>query len=193
MNLKKNWWKILSVILIAYSIIAGLLIPLKPGIIDVHKKKIRVSTNVWLNVTGYNSRYMEAEGSIRAWLKLDEAYALAAHKVEVVSDRELKLNFRIAQDVPGTDTLFGLALIIDSPVDGATVLPSAVFLHQDRPDTGEDHVIWSKDPIVDLHEYPGFTFPFRNILGETIRNTFFHVPMWFVMFFILLLSFLSFF
>jgi heme exporter protein C len=46
---------------------------------------------------------------------------------------------------------------------------------------------------VEVHQNKSahFGFPFREILYQTIRNTFFHVPMWFCMLFLLIFSFVS--
>ena len=41
--------------------------------------------------------------------------------------------------------------------------------------------LWFRDKIEHVHEKAGIQYPFRNILSETIRNTYFHVPMWFCM------------
>ena len=47
---------------------------------------------------------------------------------------------------------------------------------------------WPNAAIHDLHAKKAMTYPFRNILGETIRNTYFHVPLWFAMIFLFLFS-----
>src|SRR5690606_16568680 len=48
------------------------------------------------------------------------------------------------------------------------------------PDTA-DMAQWFADRIGPTRATAGWQFPFRNILAETIRNTYFHVPMWFGM------------
>ena len=40
---------------------------------------------------------------------------------------------------------------------------------------------WTVDQIEDLHQNTAFRYPYRNILYETIRNAYFHIPMWFGM------------
>jgi heme exporter protein C len=53
---------------------------------------------------------------------------------------------------------------------------------QDSIDAAAGEAAWQNSDISNLHEKAAITFPFRNILGETIRNTYYHVPLWFAMF-----------
>ncbi|HRI61384.1 MAG TPA: cytochrome c biogenesis protein, partial [Saprospiraceae bacterium] len=47
---------------------------------------------------------------------------------------------------------------------------------------------WTKDPVNQLHVKKDFTFPYRNVIYESIRNTYFHVPMWFALMFMFIAS-----
>ena len=73
----KNWWKALGIILVFYSLVAGILVPMKPGIIDKSLSQVKTGEQVKLKVTGYNVDYMLMENG-RAWLKLDSIHALPA-------------------------------------------------------------------------------------------------------------------
>lgn len=72
--LKKYWWKALSVIILIYVFIAGMTVPLSPGIERVAPTSVRTGDEVTLEVLGYNSRYDEG-GKVSAWLKLDNERA----------------------------------------------------------------------------------------------------------------------
>lgn len=178
--------KILSVLILLYVFTVGMLIPLKPGIVAVTPSAVRTGEDVTLRVEGYNSHYEEGKENLRAWLKLDEEHALAAQAVEVQSNRNVSLQFSIPEYLPGRERVGNFSLILDNPVDGASVLPSALFVTQDSLDPELGKSAWEKQnaTIEELHELDGMTFPFRNILSETIRNTYFHVPLWFAMLFI---------
>jgi heme exporter protein C len=139
-------------------------------------------------VKGYNSFYTKGEGQLRAWLKLDNERALAAKKIEVQSDRDLRLTFSLPAFLPVDQKVKDFTLLIDSPVDGASVLPGAVFVTQDTINPALGEALWQNADIANLHEKAAITFPFRNILGETIRNTYYHVPLWFAMFFLFILA-----
>ncbi len=177
MTVKDSWYKVLAVLLIVYSIIAGFLTPLGPGIIAVSPDRVRHGQEAEISITGYNSRY--APGALRVWLRLDDQHTLEAAEVKVQDERHATARFLLPLRVPSADTIHPLNLILYSEADGHSILPSAVFL------TGNDaaapigdawtaEVIQSSGPV-SRH------FPFRNILAETIRNTYYHVPLWLAM------------
>jgi heme exporter protein C len=47
---------------------------------------------------------------------------------------------------------------------------------------------WGQSDISHLHIKKDFSFPYRNVIYESIRNTYFHVPMWFVLMFLFIAS-----
>jgi heme exporter protein C len=183
--IRKHGYKILGVLILLYVFLAGLLVPLKPGIVQVKPQSLRTDTAVTIEVRGYNVQYDLAEGQLRAWLKLDDQHTLAAEAIEVRNARDLSLRFRVPEYLPATSRVKDAALIIDSPHDGAHVLPSAVFITQDSIDPEQAGAVWMQTPVEGLHTAKGIRFPFRNILAEGIRNTYFHVPLWFSMLFLL--------
>ena len=180
--MKKNWWKALGVVIVLYTFFMGLLTPLKTGILEANPASVRTGQEVTLDVKGYNSFYTQAQNELRAWLKMDNKKALAAKRIEVIGDREVRLTFDIPAALPVEKKVQDFTLILDSPVDGASVLPAGVFVTQDSINTTVGEAAWQNSDISNLHEKAAITFPFRNILGETIRNTYYHVPLWFAMF-----------
>ncbi len=186
-SMGKHWWKIAAVLILLYSLVAGLLVPLRPGIVKVSPSRAEVGQAVQLNVEGYNTLFSRADGHVRAWLKLDEAHALAATSVDVQSDQRLVVSFQLPPQLPGTAKVKDASLILDDPANGASVMPSALFISQPqaRPNAPAD--LWNAG-IENLHQLEGINFPFRNILSETIRNTYYHVPLWFGMIIIFLVS-----
>lgn len=178
--MKRSWWKILSVIIILYSFIAGLLVPLKPGIVSAGPQQWKSGQQAVVQTVGYNTFYTQSEGQIRAWLKFSDTLALAAEKIEVRNDRELNLQFALPAALPIPEKVAYFTLLIDNPVDGAHILPDAISV------TGADSIpgdasAWLGNPIEKLHKKAGITYPYRNILAETIRNAYYHIPMWFAM------------
>lgn len=184
--LKQSWWKIGAVVLLIYTFLAGLLFPLKPGIVDVDPGSVRTGEQITLNVTGYNSFYRKGRDSMRVWLKLDDARALIADRVEVLDERRLSASFTIPEYLPVDRRVQEFDLLVDNAHDGASVLPSAVFVTQDSIDPDMGAQVWPNASIDRLTPDQGVTFPFRNILYESIRNQYFHVPLWFAMIFLFL-------
>jgi heme exporter protein C len=176
--MRSNWWKFLGVAIILYTFFVGMLVPLKPGIVAVSPNSVGTGEVLEMEIQGYNSNFKRGEDSLRAWLKLDNDRALGATQLQAVDDQNLKLTFHIPEYLPVRERIKDLTLIVDNQIDGASFLPSAVFVTQDSIDPDMGGQIWENEAIVGLHETAGITFPFRNILKETIRNTYFHVSLW---------------
>jgi heme exporter protein C len=186
--IRQSWWKITAVLLLVYTFTAGMLVPLKPGIAEVSPRALRAGTEVELTVTGYNSFYTKAKQELRAWLKLEGDLVLQAEQIEVVNDRSLKLRFILPAYLPSSSKDDVCSLILDSPVDGAIVLPEGIALSQDSVNVQEGAKLWAGDQIEQLSTRTGLTFPYRSVLYETIRNQYFHVPLWFAMIFLFIFS-----
>lgn len=187
--MQDKYWKALGVILIIYTFIAGLGVPLKPGIKDVNPTTGNTGQILSLNVLGYNSSYDEAADSMRAWLRMDlansdvEEFLVKAEKIEVQDARHAVVQFRIPEYLPTTDAVKDFSLVVDNKIDGATVIPQAVFIKQDSIDPAAAKALPSAS-MDGLHTEWRFAFPYRNILYETIRNTYYHVALWFAMLFL---------
>lgn len=182
----KNWWKILGVLLVLYTLTVGMLIPLKPGIPEVTPANGSTGQMITLDIIGYNTHYEEATNK-RVWLKLGER-SLAATKLQAVTNNLLKATFEIPKYLPSEDKVVPLTVIVDNELDGASVLPNAIFITQQNVQQSLGATLWQNTPITNLHELGTMAFPFRNILAETIRNIYFHVSLWFGMFLLLAAS-----
>jgi len=179
---KLQWWKIVGMLLVLYALIVGMLVPLKTGIESITPSTAVAGKTVQFRTKGYNTTFQKDK--VKAWLKTDEDFALAASKIEVLSENQLDITFDFFGNLPSNEKVKDFTLILNSPEDGSSVLPSAVFLT--RNDTLTSTL--TNVAIEGLTKNTKFTFPFRNILGETIRNTYYHVPLWFGMFALLIAS-----
>ncbi|MCI5082469.1 MAG: cytochrome c biogenesis protein [Saprospiraceae bacterium] len=184
----KHWWKALGVVLIIYTFTVGMLVPLKPGITTVTPSSVRTGEEIKLEVSGYNSNFKKSQDSLRAWLKLNDEQALAAKNITVKNEQQLQVVFDIPSYLPVGKRVQDFTLIVDNDHDGASLLPNAVFVTQDSIDPEMGQKVWKNAVINDLNDQRGITFPFRNILGETIRNTYFHVALWLAMVAIFVIS-----
>ncbi len=170
------WWKLLGALLIIYSLTAGLLVPLGPGLVSVSPSHARHGTEVSIKITGYNTHF--AEGQTQVWLKQSND-AILADQISIEDRRHLVATFQLPYSLPGNDTINSLSMITYTPHDGHAILPGAFFV-TGNDDSGNDLSKW--DALITTTEMPvSFHFPFRNILAETIRNTYYHVVLWFAM------------
>lgn len=174
-------WKGLASILLVYVFLAGWLVPLNPGLTRVTPDRFPAGDTVTLRIEGYNTMFAADARDLRAWLRLAGDTVLQATRIAVLDERTLLASFRIPSVFPDRKEAYALSLIVDQGPRGISVLPDAVFaIASPMPDPA-DLKAWFSDRLTTTHRASGWTFPFRNILGETIRNTYFHVPMWFGM------------
>jgi len=186
-RLKKNWWKILGVVIVFYSIIAGLLIPLAPGIDAVYPSSAKSGQDLQLEIRGYNSSYLTAQTTLQVWLKADSTYFIPGEIQNIENETKFTAKFDIPEQLPFTQKIVDFTLVINNQEDGSSILHSAVFVTQNPP---ENLSSLSAKTVVPSQLYPRnwLSFPYRNILKETIRNTYYHVPLWFSMIFIFFAS-----
>jgi heme exporter protein C len=178
--MKGIWWKSLSVLILLYVIIAGIGVPLKPGISSVSPTRAEAGESVTLHVTGYNTTFAGVADSIEVWLKLDDTNILSSNSLTVENDRDLSAGFAIPDSFPLSGEIHPLTLIISDPLHGSFVLPNAIFIRGCTFGKGDLNA-WQDAGAMHLYELTAFRFPYRNILHETIRNVYYHVPMWFGM------------
>jgi len=193
--MRSNWWKILGILLLIYAVVVGMSVPLKPGIERIDSlsigsngndnSSIRSGESHVFRIIGYNSNFKENDNS--AWLKLDSIGTIKALKFVDLSDREAQLHFDIPRVFPERDSFQQLTLILYNKEDGPSILPDAVTV-KTKNQSNSNLSEWKQNPISGITDKPGIQFPYRSILNETIRNTFFHIPLWFSMFIMLIIS-----
>jgi len=177
------WWKTLSVLLVLYSLAVGMFVPLKPGIAYVGPETAKSGDTLRLTIHGYNTFYTRSRAEdIRVWLQYDSASAVLGKDLKVLNDTMVEATFHFPSDLPRPSPSVMLNAILDHPSDGVSLLPSAVELQRDT--TANSNESWGQNPVQHLHVIKDFSFPYRNVIYESIRNTFYHVPMWFALMFL---------
>lgn len=170
----KNWWKILGALLVVYSSIAGIAIPLRPGIENIAYGKLIPNQPLEITVNGYNTLFLDDAESLAFYLQ-DETQLLKAVAVQPVNNQLARVTFNL----PASFHNSTLHLIGTSANEGIISLSEAVIVDQEM--VNRDQVL-RKDELSLAHTEPKhFSFPYKQNLYETIRNLFFHVPMWFAM------------
>lgn len=186
-------YKILAVLLVAYSIVAGMLIPLSTGVTGVSPRVAKGGQPLALTLQAYNANFEADKDSYEARIRLNPDQAICAKNITVNSPQEMTLHFDIpAGKLPiltatknGKKSPFPL-LEMSGEHNGYSSLESVVYI-KDSLVENPVQVFCETKPFAEVKEEK-INFPFLNILEETIRNLFYHVPMWFAMMLLLLIS-----
>ena len=179
-----SWWKIVGFLLVLYSMIGGLLVPLGPGIERVSPTKINTGEDVTLEITGYNTHFSP---ETQFYLKFNDDALIASKTISVVNSNFAHATFSLPDYFPNNSEVWPLTLIMTSPIDGYALIPNIPTIINQGGE-GNDAQWMSKDILATVN-VSTFHFPYRNILKETIRNTYFHVTMWFAMIILFTISF----
>lgn len=180
-----SWWKILGILILLYVVIGGLSVPLNPGITDLNPGQLYAGQQKQVTITAYNTHFKTAP-STRIWLKNAGGKFLEAQKVQVLSENKMNCYWDISKNMEGQQyTVVGYNKIDGSFLvpDGIVVLKNESFNEAITPETRFTDV-----NTADFVKPAGLRFPYRSILNETIRNTFFHVALWMAMFVLYLLG-----
>lgn len=185
MNLKSNWWKLLGIILMLYTIVVGILVPIKPGILDYDNGTAIPGEPFSITVDAYNTHYQSSE--TQAYLLFPDDRLLKANTVNPVTENNLTASFDIPTviDFAGEDYV-ECSIITNNQIDGYAQFARAVKISKLSDIKSQVAGNWTT--LQELHSSKDFRFPFMPILYETIRNQFFHVAIWMAMFIILLVS-----
>jgi len=177
--MNKMWWKLLGAAILIAVIAVGMLVPLKPGIGEITNSRLTAGQDAIIIVEGYNTHFDEAKNKV--WIKKDSNNIFPGIAVAESATR-LAINIAVPKQVHGTGTIHPMTLITYNEVDGPTVTPNAVTVVDAEPIIYN----WPKRDLSMITDKPGMQFPYRSTLNETIRNTFFHIPLWFSMFILLI-------
>lgn len=188
--MRQQWWKVLSVVILIYALVAGLLVPLKPNIVTISPRSATAGSQQQFELLGYNTSFAEDGSSLHAWFTTGsegDLRTLEATAVEVIDDRLARLVFDLPDRLPDDSEGKDVSLIVTGRATGTFVAPGSVRLTAgDGVQTDRGQQTWTTNGIGsgDLVANTAITFPFRGLLSETIRNTYFHVSLWFAMMFL---------
>ncbi len=176
----KDWWKYASVILLLYVVVVSLSTPLAPGISGVERETLRTGLNEPLSVYGYNTDFSSAEAP-HVWLESDTS-RFCVTTVTPTGGQTLELQIEVPDSLP----LSFLHLYVS--YQGRILFLANAFRVENAAKGTFQPDACAEKTYTYANTATGFTFPNREILNETIRNLMFHVPMWFTMMLILLIS-----
>ena len=188
--MKQNWWKYLAVALVLYSVVAGLMRPLNPGILKVNPISIQAGQSYDITIATYNTDFQSGD-DIQSYLKINDTFGIQSQRVVVLAPNELKATFDIPQKLPSIVQREVYSIILSTEREGTFIRPRAVSIVQREIDIAGAIAAWPSNSFGDFKKTPKANFPFRAILYESLRNLFYHVPMWFGMTFLLMGSLVS--
>ena len=173
-----HWWKALGVALLFGVVLIGLRTPLSPALVHVSEDKLHPGP-VRIVVLGYNTHF-SSEAAPKAWIEND-GQRVCAEAVTVLSDRLIETSFNIPS---GLRKDLSHLMVLDPEV-GLITLYDAFWT--DAKGSGIIGTPCAPTPEQVTTGTP-FRFPHRSLLNESVRNLFFHVPMWFAMMVLMTIS-----
>jgi len=188
--MKKNWWKYLASVLVLYAIVAGISRPLNPGILQVNPAALEAGQTYDLAIATYNTHF-QAGDQVDAFIKINDTFGIQSQTVIVLASNELKASFDIPVKLPSILQRERYSIILSANGIGTFIRPSAVSIVQKEIDIDGAIAAWPVNSFGKFKKADRAQFPFRAILYESLRNLFYHVPMWFGMTFLLFGSLIS--
>lgn len=178
--LYSKWWKWLCVALLLYVLIGGMVVPLAPGISNVSPSVFKTDTTYTFTVTGFNTHF-DKQNNLQLWFKSGGDY-YCPQAVSITSATTLQATFAVSSLQQDSIKDINFDVVMNDDVDGTFALREGVTLIKSTAiDTLPHESAKVCEVVVQNNKHQLFAFPYREILYETIRNTFYHVPMWFVM------------
>jgi heme exporter protein C len=147
-----------------------------------------LDTSICFTITGYNT-HLEGAKDIQIWLKNGTDF-YAVDSITPIINSTVKFNFSFPSIQHKTLAKNTFDIVVNDQLDGTITLREALPIVGDAgkgDSTNLTHRI-PTTPEVKVGKFAGFAFPYREILYQSIRNVFYHVPMWFGMMIILIFS-----
>lgn len=167
--------KILAIVLLVSASIFAMLLPLDGGL---ESNSIIADGKLKIDITGTNTHFKDAD-EVYFWLSTNDSARelFCPASITIQDNNSATLTFKT--DTTTKPTFYNV--FASTSTDGTMMLKNGVFARQ---------VIVSADNSYrnPLESTIVWKFPNREILAESIRNIFFHVPMWFAMMTMYLIS-----
>ncbi len=170
------WWKFSGLIILLYVIIGGLLTPLNSGVTSANPSNAKSGQDVEIEISTYNTHLKTTSND--AWLKQDDTHFIKASNIKIIDDNKCIATFSLPVEMEQKSH----TLILHNDIDGPAILPDGIFVTKNDVIDSTYKAAFQNSTGKKLTKPTGLRFPYRSILNETIRNTFFHVALWMAMF-----------
>jgi len=176
--IKKNWWKVLAVVLLLYTFVFALIVPLSPKINRAVPFSLETGKTTVI-LSGSNTYFTENE-QISIGLEFEKETYVCATNIKILNANQVSCDFDIPGNLPSKYLHLRFNTSRFSTFSGELI---KAFGSTESNEYLKCNVENYKSSV------GGLDFPNRMQLNETIRNLMFHVPMWFAMMVILTISF----
>lgn len=173
-------------ILVLYTLVGGLYLPIKTGINKTSVSRLQSDTAEHFTVELYNESY---------FVKVNNAFLLSADKVyfgqldKTTPSKDFGISFNIKLGSTGESKISSLFLngVTHKGDTASLYLPDCIYIQKSVNDTTISNGVDGKTLLKSVRLIDEFQagFPNRTLLFESIRNLLYHVPMWFSMIFLL--------
>lgn len=181
--MRKMWWKWTGIIILGTFMFLGMVIPLNPGINKVTPQVLNSGVAQWMEIEMYHLENVPTNGTQVILKKEGRMW-----KADSIISKGNKI-MALIQPSMGKDLSDSLlySVLVKVPDIPYIQLTSAVAVSKSRVDTGAANFVKKIAANIPekIHE---IRFPNRGTLQESIRNLLYHVPMWFAMILLLLVS-----
>jgi heme exporter protein C len=180
-----KWWlKVICVLALAYSTVCSFWYPMGPGGLEVSATKFKPGNNEFV-FTGYNTHFQSERSSLQVFVANDSSAIYKAKILEVGGEDKVRVSVFLPDTISSKQFEFYAntdkdgTIKVESPIgsEGFTIVPGA-------------NVLGTKVSVKNKNKQH-FAYPYQPIIIETIRNLMWHVPMWFTMFVVMTISFIS--
>lgn len=173
--------KLACIAILGYVLVFSLKTPLVPGGLQVDTEKLVPGNNEFTYI-GYNTHFLSEQQSLQVFV-LSDSIKYCADIVEVIDNNHVKVRVNLPDTLPSKRISF----FANTNIDGTVAVSKALDILSFQFVNG--YTKGSCSSVVVTNEFSGFGFPFQIKVYESIRNLMFHVPMWFTMFFLMIMSF----
>ncbi|MBL0315956.1 MAG: hypothetical protein IPP69_09320 [Flavobacteriales bacterium] len=179
----KLWLKIISIACLIYTTVFSLWHPMAPGGLEISASMFHPGRNDF-SFTGYATHFQENSGSMQVFVTVDSSAVYCADILNVTDNAHVIVSVFL----PDTISSNQFGFLANNHVDGTLLVEAPVgsegftFIEGTKNDSCQYKVEHENHSI--------FGFPFQPIIMESIRNLMWHVPMWFTMFALMIISFI---
>lgn len=185
--LKSSWWKYVCAALLIYVLVGGMLTPLGSGITAIQPFQATTNQTVTYLIKGKNTHFAEAK-DLQLWAKVGLSDFYKVNDYTIWGNDEISCRFALGSSLLA-DNKKAVDIVMNNSLDGTVILRDAIAFNISSDSLSVTKNLIKESVEVKSNKAQTFSFPYREILYESIRNTFYHVPMWFTMTLLLIISF----
>jgi heme exporter protein C len=173
-------FKVLCVVLLLYVAVFAFLTPLSPALLSTDLQAITPG-NHRFELVGYNTHFASS-GTQQLFLINDSTTSIPCTILATPDDSHIQAEVNLPETIHSK----AFAFVLNNNTDGTVFLETPIKV---TDFTIDEAIAKSKMPQFQKGDAQFFNYPYQPIIMETIRNLMWHVPMWFTMFVLMIISF----